>query len=586
MIRTKIICTIGPAVSSLEKILSLIDAGMNVARLNFSHGTHEQHLESINLLKEARRIRNIPLAIMLDTKGPEIRLGKIAGDELVLENGQKWLLTAEQIEGNYERVHINPPYILKDLHPGVKVLFDDGYISSTVLSISDAGVTVQIENGGSIRSRKGVNVPNVSLSLPAVTEQDIEDIRFGCENNIDIIAASFVRSAKHVLEVRKLLQDCNRSDVFVIAKIENHEGVTNFDSILQVTDGIMIARGDLGVELPLSQVPKLQKMMIRKCHLGGKVSVTATQMLESMIQNPRPTRAEASDVANAIYDASSAVMLSGETAIGKYPIETVKMMRSIIDESEKDFDNRAFFNMHSGIVYHDVPSAVSLAAVKTSYSIGAKCFFTFTTGGTSARLISRLRPNIPVIAMTTQESTYHKMALFWGITPTIADKIESLEEGYSKISALALSENYISYGDMVVITAGSPFGVTGTTNTIIVENVGNVLVRGHIGYGNKVYGNIALVLDSESQPEYEFLDKIVVLTQCNEKFLPFISSARGIILQNHIDDLESELYLVEVAKELDKPVLVRADDAIRILKAGQLVTLDPLRALVFKGVVL
>ncbi|MFA6916235.1 MAG: pyruvate kinase [Parachlamydiales bacterium] len=586
MIRTKIICTIGPSVASLEKILSLIDAGMNVARLNFSHGTHEQHLHSINMLKEARQTRNVPLAIMLDTKGPEIRIGNIKDDQVQLQKGQLWLLTAENVEGNAEQVHIDPPYILKDLEPGVKVLFDDGYISSVVLSTSSHGVVVQIENNGILRSKKGVNVPNVSLSLPAVTDRDIEDIRFGCENNIDVIAASFVRSAKHVLGVKKILHDFGKSEIFVIAKIENHEGVTNFDSILQVSDGIMIARGDLGVEVPLSQVPKLQKMMIRKCYLAGKVSVTATQMLESMIQNPRPTRAEVSDVANAIYDASSAVMLSGETAIGKYPVETVNMMRGIIEESEKDFDNRAYFNLHSGLVYHDVPSAVSLAAVKTSYSIGAKCIFTFTTRGASARLISRLRPSQPIIAMTTDINTYHKMALFWGVTPAIADRIDSLSDGYSKISALALAENYITYGDLAVVTAGSPFGVEGTTNSIIVENVGNVLVRGHFGHGGKVYGNVAMVLDSDSQPEYGFTDKIVVLTQCNEKYLPFIAGARGIVLQNHIDDLDSELYLVEVAKEMEKPVLVRADDALRILKEGQLVTLDPVRALVFKGVVL
>lgn len=586
MIRTKIICTIGPAVSSLDKILSLIDAGMNVARLNFSHGTHEQHLASINMLKEARQTRNVPLAIMLDTKGPEIRLGKIKNDSAILESGQHWLLTGEDVEGDEKQVHIDPPYILQDLEPGVKVLIDDGYISSVVVAKTERGVIVQIENNGIVRSKKGVNIPNVSLSLPAVTQRDIEDIRFGIENDIDIIAASFVRSAKHVLEVRKLLHDFGRNEVVLIAKIENHEGVTNFDSILQVSDGIMIARGDLGVEVPLSQVPKLQKMMIRKCYLGGKVSVTATQMLESMIQNPRPTRAEVSDVANAIYDASSAVMLSGETAVGKYPVETVKMMRGIIEESEKDFDNKAFFNLHSGLVYHDVPSAVSLAAVKTSYSIGAKCIFTFTTKGSSARLISRLRPSQPIIAMTTDQGTYHKMALFWGVTPALADRIDNLVDGYNKISALALSENYISYGDLAVVTAGSPFGVEGTTNSIIVENVGNVLVRGHSGQGGKVYGNVALVLDSEAQPEYGFADKIVVLTQCNEKYLAYVAGARGVILQNHIDDLDSELYLIEKAKELNKPVLVRADDAIRILKDGQLVTLDPVRSLVFKGVVL
>lgn len=586
MIRTKIICTIGPSVGTLDKIFALIDAGMNVARLNFSHGTHEQHLQSINMLKEARESRGVNLAIMLDTKGPEIRLGKIKDDQAYLEKGQRLLLVGLPIEGDSNQVYIDPPYILNDLHTGVRVLFDDGYISSRVIEKNEAGVIVEIENSGYIRTRKGVNVPNTHLSLPAVTERDVEDIKFGCANDIDIIAASFVRSANHVLDVRKILLDCGKGDTLVLAKIENHEGVENFDGILQVADGIMIARGDLGVEVPLSQVPRLQKMMIRKCYLSGKVSVTATQMLESMINNPRPTRAEASDVANAIYDSSSAVMLSGETAVGKYPIEVVNVMRGIIEEAEKDFDYRTFFNQHSGLVYHDVPSAVSLAAVKTAYSTGARCIFTFTTRGSSARLISRLRPNIPIIVMTTNIKTYHQTALFWGVIPTLADNISNVMDGYNKVSAWALAQGYASYGDLAVITAGSPFGIAGTTNTIIVENIGNVLVRGHCGHGNKVYGNIAMILDPRLHQDYGVADKIVVITQCNEKYLPLLHAAKGVILQNHIDDLDSEVFLMMIAKEFDKPVLVRADNAFTVLKEGQLVTLDPARALIYKGVVL
>lgn len=586
MIRTKIICTIGPSVSSIDKIFSLIDSGMNVARLNFSHGTHEQHLNIIDMLKEARQSRGVPLAIMLDTKGPEIRLGKMENDQVAVEKGQKLLLVAKECEGNAKEVHIDPSYILEDLKPGVRVLFDDGYISSKVIEQTPEGVLVIIENSGLLKTRKGVNVPNTTLSLPAVTERDIEDIKFGCENDVDAIAASFVRSAKHVLEVRKILQDCDKPDILVIAKIENHEGINHFDSILQVSDGIMIARGDLGVEVPLSQVPRLQKMMIRKSYLAGKFSITATQMLESMIHNPRPTRAEASDVANAIYDSSSGVMLSGETAIGKYPIETVAMMRSIIEEAEKDFDYRTFFLQHSGLVYHDVPSAVSLAAVKTAYSIGAKCIFTFTTKGGSARLISRLRPSIPIIAMTTQTKCYHQMALYWGVIPMLDPNVTDVLDGFIKVSSWALAQNYVSYGDLVIITVGSPFGVAGTTNTLMVENIGNVLVRGHCGSGNKIYGNVAIVVDPFSYSEYLAADKIIVITECNDRFLPLITAARGVILQNHIDDLESELNLMEIAKELDKPSLVRADDALRMLKEGQLITLDPARALVYKGVVL
>ena len=308
-------------------MIELIEAGMNVARLNFSHGTHDEHLKAIENLKEARKRLKKPLAIMLDTKGPEIRVGSIKNNELMLQPGQKWLLVKENVEGDEQKVTINPGFVLDVVTKGTRILFDDGYILSEVVEVTPEGLVVEISNGGVIKSRKGVNIPNISLNLPAITETDIADIRFGCKNDIDIIAASFVRSADHVLIIKKLLAEEKKSDTLIIAKIENSEGVQNFDSILQVADGIMIARGDLGVEVPLSQVPKLQKMMIRKCYLAGKPAVTATQMLESMIHNPRPTRAEASDVANAIYDSTSAVMLSGETAVGRYPIETVNLMR-------------------------------------------------------------------------------------------------------------------------------------------------------------------------------------------------------------------------------------------------------------------
>ncbi len=415
MARTKIICTIGPSVNRLEKILELIDAGMNVARLNFSHGTHEEHLHNIELLKEARQRRGVPLAIMLDTKGPEVRLGKIKETVKSLQAGQTWKLVAEEIEGDSETVTIRPGFVLDNFEVGMRVLFNDGYVISKVIEKGKGWVLVKIENEGAISSGKGVNVPEVELGLPPVTEKDIQDIHFGCNNDVDYIAASFVRSAAHIQVIRKLLSESKQSDILIIAKIENHEGVQNFDSIVQAADGIMIARGDLGVEVPLSRVPMLQKMMIRKCCLAGKPSVTATQMLESMINNPRPTRAEASDVANAIYDSTSAVMLSGETAMGKYPIEAVKVMKGIIEVAESDFEYKNFFEVHTRNVYHDVPSAVTLATVKTAYSSNAQAIFVLTSKGGTSRLVSRLRPSVPIIAMTPYEKCYHQMALNWGV---------------------------------------------------------------------------------------------------------------------------------------------------------------------------
>lgn len=586
MTRTKVICTIGPSVNSLEKMIELMEAGMNVARLNFSHGTHDEHFKAIENLKEARKRLKKPLAIMLDTKGPEIRIGQIKDNELKLYPGQKWLLVKENIEGDAQKVTITPGSVLDVVTKGMRILFDDGYIMSEAVEVTPDGVLVEILNGGVIKSRKGVNIPNTSLNLPAVTETDIADIRFGCKNDIDIIAASFVRSADHVLVIKKLLAEEKKADTLIIAKIENSEGVQNFESILQVADGIMIARGDLGVEVPLSQVPKLQKMMIRKCYLAGKPAVTATQMLESMIYNPRPTRAEASDVANAIYDSTSAVMLSGETAVGRYPIETVNLMRSIVNEAEDDFDYRTFFNLHSSVVYHDVPSAVTLATVKTAYSSNAQAIFAFTSGGSTARLLSRLRPAMPIIAMTSNEKCYNQLAFNWGVTPYLSGECKSIVDAFANISAYALENNLISYGDLVVVTAGLPFGISGTTNMMIVENIGDVLVRGHVGHGKRIHGNVALVLSAESRRPYTVRDQLLVITKCDEAYLPLIHECSGIILQNHIDDLGSEEYAMNIAKELDKPAIVRADAATRILKEGQLVTLDPEKVLVYKGVVI
>lgn len=586
MVRTKIICTIGPSVNSHERITALVHAGMNIARLNFSHGTHEEHLKVIDMLKAVRKELQVPLAIMLDTAGPEIRLGKLKHGEVRLEAGHRWLLVKELTEGDEEKVAIRPSFIIDRLTVGMRVLFDDGYVSSKVVETTSEGVVVEIENPGVIRSGKGVNVPNSSLGLPAFTDKDVEDLRFGCRHGVDLIAASFVRSADHVLAIKSLLLEEKCGDTLVLAKIENSEGVQNFDSIVQVADGIMIARGDLGVEVPLSEVPRLQKMMIRKCYLAGKPSVTATQMLESMIHNPRPTRAEASDVANAIYDGTSAVMLSGETAVGRYPLETVRVMLSIVKAAEEDFDYRAFFDYHATLVYHDVPSSLTLAAVKTAYSSRARAIFAFTSSGATARLLARLRPGMTLIAMTPKEKCYHQLAINWGVVPLLGPECQKLDEAFKITSRFALEKKLVSNGDLVVITAGSPFGIAGTTNMMLVESIGDVLVRGESGVGQRLHGNISLVLSSEAKKPYLVRGQLLVLTKCDASYLPLIKESGGVILQNHIDDADSEKYLLQIAGELGKTAIVRADAAMPILKEGQLVTLDPIKALVYKGVVI
>ncbi len=584
--RTKIVCTIGPAVESEEMMLELLQAGMNVARLNFSHGSHSTHGETIARLKSARKKLGKPLAIMLDTRGPEVRLRQLKDGPITLTAGQKLWVLKENVLGDAEGISITPPDVLDGLGKGTRILFDDGYISSHVVTKDDRGVLVEIHNDGVLKAGKGVNIPNEKLNLPAMTDQDRADIVFGCEQDVDIIAASFVRTADDVVAIKKLVDEQGRTNILVIAKIENAEGVQNLDNIVQVADGIMIARGDLGVEVPISQVPRLQKMMIRKCYLAGKPSVTATQMLESMIQHPRPTRAEVSDVANAIFDSTSAVMLSGETAIGKHPIETVRVMRSIIREAEADFPYQQFLEYHSNKIYHDVPSSVTLATVKTAYSAHAKVIFAFTRSGSTARLLSRLRPEMPIIAMTPNEKSYNQLAFNWGVIPVHCATSNDFDEAYRSISRYALDHHYVSYGDLVIVTAGSPFGVSGTTNTMIVENIGDVLVRGLAGVGVRVHGNVTVVLSADSSEPFMVRNQILVVTKCDPTYLPLLRDAAAIVLHNHVDDAKSEGYLLEMAKKYDKSVVVRAEGAISILSEGQLVTVDPEKGLVYKGVVL
>jgi pyruvate kinase len=574
----------GPAVATLERIEALIAAGMNVARLNFSHGSYEEHAKTIYFLKIAREKLSVPLAIMLDTKGPEIRLGKLKNGQITLKEGQQFWLVKEDIEGDEERMSLTPSIALDVLKKEMFVLLDNGYIITHVVDIGEKGVKVEVDHGGIIKSTRGVNIPGADIELPPMTAKDESDIRFGCEQDVDWIAASFIRSAEHVLAIKKVLEDQKRPDIAVIAKIENRLGVQNFDSIVQVADGIMVARGDLGVELPLTQVPRLQKMMIRKSFLSAKPCITATQMLESMMVNPRPTRAETSDVANAIYDSTSAVMLSGETAIGSYPIQAVKVMKAIIEEAEADFNYYEFFRLSTQHPFHDVPSSLAGASINTAYSANAKAIFAFTTSGSTARLLSRLRPEMPIIAMTPNVKVYHQLALVWGVIPILCKEAQTIEEAKKKISEFALEKGLVHYGDLVVITAGTPFGRPGTTNMMIVDSIGDVLVRGSEGMGQKVHGKVTLHPTPESR-DYTVRSRIIVINACDDTYLPLLKNAAGVILQNHVDDTESEKYLKKIAKTLDLPIILRAEGASDVLRNDQLVTLDPAQALVYKGLI-
>ena len=580
--RTKIVCTIGPAVESYEKMVALIEAGMNVARLNFSHGTYEQHAKNIANLKKARQSLNRPLALMLDMQGPKIRVGKIKNSQLELKAGQRICLK-EKGEGTSESIDFHPFEVIGSLSVGMKVLFDDGYIIGKVVEVFPSSVTIEIENSGILKSGKGVNLPGAVLPLPAMTEEDFEDLKFGCSHDVDFVAASFIRSSQHVLAIKDFLAQQGHPHMPVISKIECTEGLENFDSIVEVSDGIMIARGDLGVEVDLSLVPKLQKMMIRKCFQACKPVITATQMLESMISNPRPTRAEVSDVANAIYDATSAIMLSAETAVGKYPIETVCLMKEITKVAEEDFDYKAFFNLHSNKDYHDISSSVALAAVKTAYSCSAKAIFAITTSGATARLVSRLRPEMPVIAVTSNEKHYHQLAASFGVMPVMCEDCSNSKMAFVAACKYALKEKIIEFGDVVVVTAGVPFGVKGTTNMMIVENIGQVLVRAAKGFGSKVQAPIAFLTNLENQLPEHFEGKIVVLSHCDSSFMPFLAKSKAIVLQNWVGDTASEKHAQTFAKTFNIPCLTRADNALTRLKSEEIVTLDPQRKIIFKG---
>lgn len=578
--RTKIICTIGPSTSSYESILELIDAGMNIARVNFSHGTHADHKKTFDLLKKAREEKQVPLAIMLDNKGPEIRVGILTAP-LSVQKGDKLLLVRDKTTHPNE-IPINPGLALDALSKGDFVLFDDGYIGSEVVSTSQEGVLVEFLNGGVIKSQKGVNMPHVDVPLPALTEQDIVDLKFGCKEDVDIIAASFIRSAEHVREIKALLYEEQKSEILVIAKIENSLGVENFDSIVQIADGIMVARGDLGVELPIQEVPVLQKMMIRKCVGASKPVVTATQMLESMIENPRPTRAESSDVANAIYDSTSAVMLSGETAVGKYPIQTVKLMRQIIEAAEEDFPFEDFFYRNSRIDTHDISTSIALASVKTAYSSEAKAIFVYTSSGMTARLISRFRPEMPIVALTSSEKTYHQLSFSWGVIPVRPHDVHSAQDALKVTSQFAQKEEIVHFGDLVVVTAGTPFGMTGSTNMMVVESIGEVLVRGQPSTGRKIDGKVKILLSTDNYAIRAASGKIVVLSKFDETMVPIVQKAKGIVLQNLPDDHLSEHLAIEEATRLNIPIIVRANEALRRLTDGQTVTMDPEQGTLYK----
>ena len=466
MRKTKIICTLGPAVDSEDMIRTLIRSGMDAARFNFSHGSHPEHLERLSLLKAVRDAMGRPVATILDTKGPEIRIRNFDTKSISLEAGDTFTLTTREEVGDQTHVSVSYPKLHQEVAPGQEILIDDGLVAIRVDEIRGEDIVCTVENGGTLSANKSINIPGVHIHLPALTEKDVADIRFGVENDFDFIAASFVRQASDVEAVRQVLQDCGGESVKIIAKIENQEGVDNIDEILAAADGIMVARGDLGVEIPAAKVPILQKKIIRKGLQAGKPVITATQMLDSMMPNPRPTRAEVSDVANAVFDGTSCVMLSGETAGGKYPVEALTAMTGIVEEAEASIDYWRHFQKQRVVPASNINDAITHTCCLTAKDLDAKAILAATNSGRTARMICRFRPSCPVAALTMHEKVRRQLNICWGVIPFLTGEVNSTDRIFSLSAEVALKERLVQAGDTVVITAGVPLGKSGSTNLI------------------------------------------------------------------------------------------------------------------------
>ena len=471
MRKTKIICTLGPSTDKGDVMETLVREGMDVARFNFSHGTHPEQKERLDKLKEIRERQGKYVAALLDTKGPEIRIRTFADGKIELEEGQVFTLTPDDVEGTQERVSVTYEDLYKDVKPGDSVLIDDGLIGLEVVSIDGKDVNCIVKNGGMVSNRKGINLPGNDVSMPFISEKDREDILFGIQEGFDFIAASFTRTADDVEEIRKLLRENGGEQINIIAKIENQQGVNNIDSIIEAADGIMVARGDMGVEIPFEKIPSIQKRIITKAYRAGKQVITATQMLESMITNPRPTRAEITDVANAIYDGTSAIMLSGETAAGAHPVEVVRTMALIAETTEEQIDYVTQFKVFAKDTDKDITSAISHATVTTAHDLGAKAIITVTKSGSTARMISKHRPQAMIVGCTTSETVCRQMSMSWGVVPLMCDEKKNTDELFSHAVDVAKQNNLVHKGDTVVITAGIPLGISGTTNMLKVEKL-------------------------------------------------------------------------------------------------------------------
>ena len=578
MRKTKIVRTLGPATNNEEKIRQLMLNGMDVARMNFSHGDHASHLATLNIIKKVREELNLPVAALLDTKGPEIRVCKFKNDRIELHTGDTFTLTTRDIEGTQDIVSITYKNLINDVQVGGRILIDDGLIELSVIKKTDTDIICRALNNGAVSNNKGVNVPDCHLTMPYISQKDYDDIVFAVENDYDFIAASFVRNAQDVLDIRKILEDHNGTDIKIISKIENMQGVQNIDEIIRVSDGIMVARGDMGVEIPFEDVPVLQKMIIKKVYEAGKVVITATQMLDSMMKNPRPTRAEATDVANAIYDGTSAIMLSGETAAGLYPIEAVQTMVKIAESTEASINYRKRFKERTTLVNPDITNAISHACCTTAMDLNASAIISVTKSGFTARMVSKYRPECAVVACVMNKKAYRQLNLSWGVTPIMMCQ---LEENTDQLFDLAVDTaektGIVQQGEVVVITAGVPLGVSGTTNLIKVHVVGHVLMKGKSINDKVVSGNLCVCKTASELLHIYKPGDIIVIEETNNEMMPQLRTASALIVEK--GGLSSHAAVVGMS--LDIPVLLEAKNATEILKQGAFVTVDSKKGIVY-----
>lgn len=581
MKKTKIVSTLGPASNDLDTIVKLIEAGANVFRFNFSHGDHEEHLGRLNLVHEAEKKTGKTVGILLDTKGAEIRTTVQKDGKIEFHIGDEVRISMDDsIEGTKEKIAVTYPGLYDDVHEGGHVLFDDGLIDMQIEKKDDANreLVCKVLNEGVLGSRKGVNAPGVSINLPGITEKDSSDIRFGLDHEINYIAASFVRKPQDILDIRELLEEKHMEHVQIFPKIESQEGIDNFDEILKVSDGLMIARGDMGVEIPPENVPLVQKSLIKKCNAVGKPVITATQMLDSMIENPRPTRAEASDVANAVFDGTDATMLSGESANGDYPVEAVATMARIDVKAENALRQYKNFSIND-FDKTDVTEAIGRAAAEAVENLGIKTIVAATESGYTAKMISKYRPDADILAVTFDDRTRRGLMVNWGVYPVVAEKPATTDEMFKLATEEAKKAGLAKEGDLILIVAGVPVGEKGTTNIMKIQLVGSALVKGQ-GVGEETVIGKAVIAKSADEANKKAEEGCVLVTKTTDKdYLPAIEKASALVVEN--GGLTSHAAVVGISMGI--PVVVGAENATDAITEGETITVDSRRGSVYRG---